>query len=67
MLRNPSQVARLAAQERIRELVRQAKVIAEEIRTLGGDVVWDFNDVWGGAGPDCSPRPWYGLKLTMLI
>ena len=38
---------------RLRELWLQGKVIAEEIKTLSGDEVPDFNDVWGGAGPDC--------------
>ena len=26
-------------------------------RSLEGDNVPDFNDVWGGAGPDCSEAP----------
>ncbi len=38
---------------RLRVLWLRMRAIVEEIKTLCGDEVPDFNDVWGGAGPDC--------------
>lgn len=54
----------LKKQERIGELKLQLKGIIEELRTLSGDIVPDFNDVWGGAGPDCKPngRDWTAIE-----
>ena len=41
------------AQKRIKVLLARIRKIAAELENLGGDLVWDFNDVWGDAGPDC--------------
>ena len=38
-------------------LVVMAKQATYDFEKLGGDLVPDFNDVWGGAGPDFVPAP----------
>lgn len=38
---------------RLRTLWLRMRGIVEEIKTLSGDDIPDFNSVWGGAGPDC--------------
>lgn len=46
---------RLAAAAReAAELLRE---VAAEQQALSGDKVEDFNDRWGGAGPDCVCAP----------
>ena len=44
-----------------KELETLRKLVSEEYRILSGDGVDDFNDVWGGAGPDMRRAPQLSL------